>query len=332
MPTRSTPALDTMRTITGVGESDRSMFPVTTACAAAAPESNGRTSTSTSCFLKNPSSLATYATSPENTGGTPGTAIVTLSAPDAPGAATATRMAVSTLRPATRLVRMGSLRTVLFQYARTCGRRAERGRTRVHAQIEVFLWGLKKAETISIACARGLYVGRPDDPTVGMTSENAWNGGRYPQTRHVPAVQSRGPDLSPRAGDCTSGAHARPQTDRAPEAACVVHRDRAETLLEPVALRIREHDGCREHQGHVLPGLLRQSLQPVEPPEVAVLLAVRAQIVQLAAQLALPVIVAGQGEHERLRAVLGQEVREIARSGPGGLLHVEPLVDFSIHA
>src|SRR5216684_2129267 len=216
MPTRSTPALDTMRTITGVGESDRSMFPVTTACAAAAPESNGRTSTSTSCFLKNPSSLATYATSPENTGGTPGTAIVTLSAPDAPGAATATRMAVSTLRPATRLVRMGSLRTVLFQYARTCGRRSDRGRTRVHAQIEVFLWGLKKAETISIACARGLYVGRPDDPTVGMTSENAWNGGRYPQTRHVPAVQGRGPDLSPRAGDCTSGAHARPQTDRAP--------------------------------------------------------------------------------------------------------------------
>src|SRR6266852_4645849 len=123
MPTRSTPALDTMRTITGVGESDRSMFPVTTACAAAAPESNGRTSTSTSCFLKNPSSLATYATSPENT------------------------------------------------------------------------------------------VGTPDDPTVGMTSENAWNGGRYPQTRHVPAVQGRGPDLSPRAGDCTSGAHARPQTD-----------------------------------------------------------------------------------------------------------------------
>ncbi len=39
---------------------------------------------------------------------------------------------------------------------------------------------LKKAEAISIACARGLYVGRPDDPTVGMTSENAWTGGKIP--------------------------------------------------------------------------------------------------------------------------------------------------------
>src|SRR5438128_7077250 len=109
MPTRSTPALDTMRTITGVGERDKSMFPDTTACAAAAPESNGRTSTSTPCFLKNPSSLATYATRPEKTGGTPGTAMVTLSAADAAGAATATRIAVSTRRSATSLVRIGSL-------------------------------------------------------------------------------------------------------------------------------------------------------------------------------------------------------------------------------
>src|SRR6266849_1041311 len=89
MPTRSTPALDTMRTITGVGDSDRSMFPETTACAAAAPESNGRTSTSTPCFLKKPSSLATYATSPENTGGTPGTAMETRSAASAGPAASA---------------------------------------------------------------------------------------------------------------------------------------------------------------------------------------------------------------------------------------------------
>src|SRR6266851_4796887 len=89
MPTRSTPALDTMRTITGVGDSERSMFPETTACAAAAPESNGRTSTSTPCFLKKPSSLATYATSPENTGGTPGTAMETRSAASAGPAASA---------------------------------------------------------------------------------------------------------------------------------------------------------------------------------------------------------------------------------------------------
>src|SRR2546421_9171740 len=116
MPTRSTPALDTMRMITGVGESDKSMFPDTTACAAAAPESNGRTSTSTPCFLKNPSSFATYATRPEKTGGTPGTAMVTLSAADAAGAATATRMAVSTRRPATSLVRIGP--SFLLQYAK----------------------------------------------------------------------------------------------------------------------------------------------------------------------------------------------------------------------
>src|SRR5713226_6608049 len=59
-------------------------------------------------------------------------------------------------------------------------RRSDTPAEGVHAQIEVFLWGLKKAEAISIACARGLYVGRPDDPTVGMTSENAWTGGKIP--------------------------------------------------------------------------------------------------------------------------------------------------------
>src|SRR6267378_3417501 len=89
MPTRSTPALDTMRTITGVGDSDRSMFPETTACSSTSTESKGRTSTSTPCLLKNPSSLATYATSPEKTGGTPGTAMETRSAPGAGPAATA---------------------------------------------------------------------------------------------------------------------------------------------------------------------------------------------------------------------------------------------------
>src|SRR5467141_1478132 len=97
MPTRSTPALDTMRTITGVGDSDRSMFPETTACAAAAPESKGRTSTSTPCLLKNPSSLATYATSPEKTGGTPGTAIETRSAASAGPAASANSTSGSAL-------------------------------------------------------------------------------------------------------------------------------------------------------------------------------------------------------------------------------------------
>src|SRR5713101_6846667 len=39
-----------------------------------------------------------------------------------------------------------------------------------------------------------------------MRCENALDpGGRYPQSGHVPAVQSRGLDLSPRAGDRTSG-------------------------------------------------------------------------------------------------------------------------------
>jgi len=54
--------------------------------------------------------------------------------------------------------------------------------SRVHAQIDAFLWRLKKAEAISIACSRKLYVGPPEEPTVGMTSENAWNVGRHPQT------------------------------------------------------------------------------------------------------------------------------------------------------
>src|SRR5882672_5024376 len=63
-----------MRTMTGVGDSATSGLPATTACAAAAPESKGRTSTSTPCFLKKPSSLATYTTTLPKTGGTPGTA------------------------------------------------------------------------------------------------------------------------------------------------------------------------------------------------------------------------------------------------------------------
>src|SRR2546430_11533219 len=75
MPTRSTLPLETMRTITGVGDSEKSTPPATTACAAAAPESKGRTSTSTPCFLKSSWSRATKATKPEKTGGTPGTAI-----------------------------------------------------------------------------------------------------------------------------------------------------------------------------------------------------------------------------------------------------------------
>src|SRR5437867_5369351 len=75
MPTGSTLPLETMRTSTGVGESEKSTPPATTACAAAAPESKGRTSTSTPCFLNNPSSRATNAIMPEKTGGTPGTAI-----------------------------------------------------------------------------------------------------------------------------------------------------------------------------------------------------------------------------------------------------------------
>src|SRR2546428_3910874 len=96
MPTSSTPALETMRTITGVGESERSMLPATTAWAAAAPESKGRTSTSTPYFSKSPCSFATNANSPENTGGIPGTAIVSRSVGDAAretGAAAATRAA-----------------------------------------------------------------------------------------------------------------------------------------------------------------------------------------------------------------------------------------------
>ena len=56
--------------------------------------------------------------------------------------------------------------------------------------------GLKKAEAISIPCAGGLYVGRPDDPTLGMTSKNAWKPGEDPP----------GPDMYQlyRAADRTS--------------------------------------------------------------------------------------------------------------------------------
>ena len=66
----------------------------------------------------------------------------------------------------------------------------------VHARIEVFLWGSKKAEAISIPCAGGLSVGRPDDPTLGMTSKNAWK----------PGEDTPGPDMYQlyRAADRTS--------------------------------------------------------------------------------------------------------------------------------
>src|SRR5712691_2114660 len=84
MPTRFTPAFEIIRTITGVGDSATSGLPATTACAAAAPESKGRTSTSTPCFLKKPWSFATNATRPEKTGGTPGTAIDKRSAGTSP--------------------------------------------------------------------------------------------------------------------------------------------------------------------------------------------------------------------------------------------------------
>src|SRR5437899_2475493 len=69
---------------------------------------------------------------------------------------------------------------------------------RVHAQIEVFLWGPKKAEAISIPCAEWLYVGRLDDPTLGMTSKNAWTPGEdTPGPDMYQLYRGRGPDLSP---------------------------------------------------------------------------------------------------------------------------------------
>src|SRR5438445_1162275 len=76
MATRSTPAFEIIRTTTGVGDNEASTLPATTACAAAAPDSKGRSATSRPCFLKKPSSLATYATTVPNTGGTPGSANV----------------------------------------------------------------------------------------------------------------------------------------------------------------------------------------------------------------------------------------------------------------
>src|SRR6266852_4426625 len=51
-------------------------------------------------------------------------------------------------------------------------RRSDTPAEGVHAQIEVFLWGLKKAEAISIACARGLYVGRPDEKPPRASDRN----------------------------------------------------------------------------------------------------------------------------------------------------------------
>ena len=63
---------------------------------------------------------------------------------------------------------------------------------------------------------KGLYVGRPDDPTLGMTSENAWNRGKTPPDLTCTSCTEPRTGPLPRAGDCTSWVHARPQTDRAP--------------------------------------------------------------------------------------------------------------------
>src|SRR6266849_10829625 len=89
-------------------------------------------------------------------------------------------------------------------------------------------------------------------------------GGRYPRSGHVPAVQSRGPDLSPRAGDCTSGAHARPQTDRAPEAPGS-RPDCGDGLREPRRSALLQPRQRGRHRAGPLQPLLRHPADHLGP-------------------------------------------------------------------
>ncbi len=70
---------------------------------------------------------------------------------------------------------------------------------RVHAQIEVFLSWPKKLEAMSIAWRRGLYVGCPDDSTLGLTGENNWSGAGegYPRPDLYQLYRAADRDLSP---------------------------------------------------------------------------------------------------------------------------------------
>jgi len=75
-------------------------------------------------------------------------------------------------------------------------------------QLRNRLWDAREAESF-------LYVRRPDDPTVAMTSANAWNGGKTPpDLTCTSCTDARTRPLSPR-WSMRTGDDAGPQTDRA---------------------------------------------------------------------------------------------------------------------
>src|SRR5205823_976755 len=84
----------------------------------------------------------------------------------------------------------------------------------------------------------------------------------------------------------------------------------------------------------ILQRLLGQLLQPVEVPEIALVLAEPARLlrdlVQHAPHPVLALVVGGEGEHEGVLAELGEQIRQIARGGVRALENVGALVDAAL--
>src|SRR5438874_2932445 len=90
-------------------------------------------------------------------------------------------------------------------------------------------------------------------------------------------------------------------------------------LIQAVLLRVVADDRGSENLRDVLERLGGQLLQPVEVPEVALLLAepsgLLRDLVQDAPHPVFALVVAGDGKHERIAAELGEQVRQVLRGG-----------------
>src|SRR5437763_4686746 len=95
--------------------------------------------------------------------------------------------------------------------------------------------------------------------------------------------------------------------------------------VEAVFPGVIADDGCREDLRNVLHRLFGQFFQAVEVPEVSLLLA-EADLAQDPEHAVLALVVAGDGEHERVGAELCEQVVEILGGDMGLFANVGALV------
>src|SRR2546430_10674706 len=92
-------------------------------------------------------------------------------------------------------------------------------------------------------------------------------------------------------------------------------------LFQAVLVRVVADDRGREDLRNVLHRLVGQDPQAVEVPEVALLLAPASGLLgeplEDAHHSVLALVVAGDGQHERIAAELAEQRRQISRGGPG---------------